>query len=182
MEWFQLGSIWYSAKQDENMENTAMKESTVTCRTHSGWRSAPRWRGCPVTWWCSRFTIRRSSCRCPRRSTSSKSLLDGRAIYWARGDRSRLVHTGTTLVCEATLDETCLDTSALFVAGDPARSGRALRTSCATWGKSYRIHPEFKVLIAAVPVHFRPRLWLGPVELGIRSRPAGDHPSSSGRC
>jgi len=104
-----------------------------------------------------------------------KILLDGRAVYTGRAVVASLVHTGGTVVCEASLDENCLDAGALCVVSDPAQLRHGFEHFIRDWGKSYRIEPEFKVLIADMHNYlFDLRLWLEQVELGVRSMPAGD--------
>jgi extracellular factor (EF) 3-hydroxypalmitic acid methyl ester biosynthesis protein len=104
-----------------------------------------------------------------------KILLDDRAIYSGRAVIASLVHTGTAVVCEATLDEACLDARALCVVNDPAQVRAGFEEFIRDWGKSYRILPELKVLIADMHNFLSDlRLWLEQVELGIRSAPSGD--------
>jgi extracellular factor (EF) 3-hydroxypalmitic acid methyl ester biosynthesis protein len=159
------------------MESAAMKESTVTCRTHHGVEiRAPVAR---LSRHLVVFEVYNPAFVLQMSETLGdfKILLDGRAIYSGRAVIANLVHTGTTLVCEATLDEACLDTSALSVAGDPDRVRSGFEGFIRDWGKSYRIHPEFKVLIADMHNYMSDlRLWLEQVELGIRSKPAADQP------
>ncbi len=104
-----------------------------------------------------------------------KILLDNRAVYSGRAVITSLVHVGMNVVCEATLDENCLDAHALCVVSDLGQLRSGFEEFIRDWGRSYRIEPEFKVLIADMHSFLSDlRLWLEQVELGIRSMPAGD--------
>jgi extracellular factor (EF) 3-hydroxypalmitic acid methyl ester biosynthesis protein len=104
-----------------------------------------------------------------------KIIFDDRAVYSGRAVISSLVHAGTTLVCEAALDEACLDVRALCAASDPRRLQAGFEEFIRDWGKTYRILPEMKTLVADIHSFLSDlRLWLEQVELGIRSTPTGD--------
>jgi len=158
-----------------NMENNAPKESVVLCRTNQG------------------IEIRAGILRLTRHLVvfeiitpgvvlqlsevlgDFKILLDERAAYSGRAVISSVVHTGTTMVCEATLDEACLDARTFGVVNSPDQVRAGFEEFVRDWGKSYRILPEFKLLISDMHNYLSDlRLWLEQVELGIRSAPSGD--------
>ncbi len=104
-----------------------------------------------------------------------KILLDEKAAYSGRAVIASVVDTGTSLVCQATLDEACLDTRALSAASDPARLRHGFEEFIRDWGRSYRILPEFKLLLLDLHNFLSDlRLWLEQVELGVRTAPAGE--------
>ena len=101
--------------------------------------------------------------------------LDGRAVYSGRAVVASLVQTGTKLMCEATLDEACLDARALCAASDLGQVRAGFEGFVRDWGKAYRVLPEFKVILVDLQGYLSDlRLWLEQVELGIRSAPSGD--------
>lgn len=107
--------------------------------------------------------------------TEFKILFEERAVYSGRAVITSLVQTGNTLICEAGLDENCLDAGALCVVSDTVQLQKGFQEFIRSWGKSYRIAPEFKVLIADMHNFLSDlRLWLEQVELGVRSTPGGD--------
>lgn len=157
------------------MESAAIKECMVTCHTNQGVEiRAPMAR---LSRDLVAFEIYSPSFVLQMSETLNdfKILLDGRALYSGRAVVSNLAHTGTTLVCEATLDQTCLDTSALCAVADPDQLRAGFEGFIRDWGRGYRIHPEYKVLLADLHNYLSDlRLWLEQVELGIRSKPSGD--------
>ena len=64
-----------------------------------------------------------------------KILLDSRAVYSGRAVVASLVQTGTTLVCEASLDENCLDARVLGGVSDPGRLRAGFEEFLHEWGK-----------------------------------------------
>jgi len=103
-----------------------------------------------------------------------KIVLQDRTVYSGRAVVTSLVHVGPALVCEATLDESWLDLQPLLPDRDKPLSvefGKFLQG----WQKSYRVLPEFKVVVADMQSLFSDmRLWLEQVELGLRAVPNGD--------
>ena len=97
-----------------------------------------------------------------------------RTLYSGKAVVSNLVNAGTMLVCEAKLDESCLNLAAL--AGDNSpRLADGFHAFLGEWQKVYRVLPEFKVVIADMQTFLADlRLWLDQVELEIRCAPSGD--------
>jgi extracellular factor (EF) 3-hydroxypalmitic acid methyl ester biosynthesis protein len=157
------------------MENSAPKQRVVVCRTSQGIEFTAEVRR--LTRHLVVFEVINPAVVLQLSEVLGefKILFDDRAIYSGRAVLASLVHTGTALVCEATLDETCLDARALCVVNDPGQVRAGFEEFIRDWGKSYRIDPEFKVLIADMHNFLSDlRLWLEQVELGIRSAPSGD--------
>jgi extracellular factor (EF) 3-hydroxypalmitic acid methyl ester biosynthesis protein len=157
------------------MENSAPKQSVVLCRTNQGIEiSAGVLR---LTRHLVVFEIINPVVVLQLSEVLGdfKILLDDRAVYSGRAVITSLVHTGTRLICEATLDEACLDARALCVVTEPGQLRAGFEEFIRDWGKSYRILPEFKVLLADMQSYLSDlRLWLEQVELGVRSAPTGD--------
>ena len=106
---------------------------------------------------------------------SFQIVLGNRTAFSGRAVVSKLVNTGTLIVCEAKLDE-------VGFSGDFLSAGKGsppLRECFANyldeWQKVYRVLPEFKVVVADMQTFLADlRLWLEQIELEIRSAPAGD--------
>ena len=105
-----------------------------------------------------------------------KILLDDQAACSGRAKViASVVHASTARSAGETLDEACLDARALSVVNNPGQVRAGFEEFIRDWGKSYRILPEFKVLLADMQSYLSDlRLWLEQVELGIRSTPTGD--------
>ena len=100
-------------------------------------------------------------------------LCGERPIYTGRAVVKNLITTGSVFVVEAGLDDGWIDIELL------GGNRRHLRTHFADllqrWQKTYRVRPEFKVLIADMEsLLMELRLWSEQVELGIRAAPADD--------
>jgi len=100
--------------------------------------------------------------------------LQGRPVYAGRAVVCNLIHVGAVSVCEATLDETSLDLSLLAPVNGSATLSNGFEQFIREWGKSYKVHPDFKVIVADMQTFLTDlRLWLERVELEIRSAPSG---------
>src|SRR5438132_11177554 len=102
-------------------------------------------------------------------------LIQGQPTYSGRAVVSNLINLGSVVVCEATLDEACLDLTVACPVNDPATLRDGFEKFMVEWGKNFKVHPEFKGVIADMQTFFMDlRLWLDQLELGVRSQPAGD--------
>jgi extracellular factor (EF) 3-hydroxypalmitic acid methyl ester biosynthesis protein len=97
-----------------------------------------------------------------------------RPVYSGRGVVKNLITTGTLCVVEASLEDGWLDV-------DLASRDWGVRLRCgyedfmAGLRKSFKILPEFKVVIADMQMVLMDlRQWLEQVEIAIRSSPSGD--------
>src|SRR5438552_1453557 len=102
--------------------------------------------------------------------TDFQVILMGRPRYSGRAVLRNVVHTGSMLVCEATIEDGWLDVDLSSNALEPQ-----FRDFLETWSRVFRILPEYKLIIADMQTFlFEMRQWLDQVELGIRSAPSGD--------
>ncbi len=104
-----------------------------------------------------------------------KILIQDQPIYFGRAIISNLINLGSTAICEATLDEGCLDLSLVCSVNDPSTVPAGFEKFMRNWGKNFKIHPEFKVVMADMQTFFLDlRLWLDQLEMAVRSQPSGD--------
>jgi extracellular factor (EF) 3-hydroxypalmitic acid methyl ester biosynthesis protein len=157
------------------MENSAPRQSVVLCRTSQGIEiKAPVLR---LTRHLAVFEVTHPGLVLQLSEVLGdfKILVDDRAAYSGRAVIASVVHNGASLVCEVSLDEACLDMRALYVVNDPGQVRAGFAEFIRDWGKTYRILPEMKTLVADMHSYLSDlRLWLEQVELGIRSAPSGD--------
>jgi len=86
-----------------------------------------------------------------------------------------VVHTGTMLVCEATLEDAWIDPESFASLTDREHLRVAFESFMRQWEKTYRVNPEYKLLVADMHTYLSDmRLWLDQVELGVRAAPTGD--------
>ena len=157
------------------MVDVASKASLVVCRSNQGaalrapisrlTRHAVTFEICDPN-----FVLRTSEVL-----TDFSIVLGARTIYTGRAVIASVINTGTVIVCEATLDETLLNPTALESVCDASQVQSGFEAFIRDWGKNYRVLPEFKVLLADMNNYLSDlRLWLEQVELGIRSITNGD--------
>lgn len=102
--------------------------------------------------------------------------LHGRRLYSGRGVLRNIVDSGTSVRCEAKLDESgwvheAATIAQAFTVGNLANE---FKNFLSGWQKSYNILPEFKVAIADLQMIFMElRLWLDKIEIEIQSQPVG---------
>ena len=102
-------------------------------------------------------------------------MIQGQPVYSGRAVVSNLINVGTVLVCEATLDEACLDLNWACPLHDRAKLRAGFEKFMDEWGRSFKVHPEFKLVIADMQSFLADlRLWLEQLELQIRAAPSGD--------
>jgi extracellular factor (EF) 3-hydroxypalmitic acid methyl ester biosynthesis protein len=102
-------------------------------------------------------------------------LIQGQPVYSGRAVVSNLISLGSVVVCEATLDEACLDLSLTCPVNDPETLQAGFEKFMTEWGKNFKVYPEFKTVIADMQTFFMDlRLWLDQLELAVRSQPVGD--------
>jgi len=106
--------------------------------------------------------------------TDFKIVVDEKPVYQGRAVINSLINLGTGTICEATLDDSWVDStaqlSAFRVVGGKAAFGHFLDQ----WQKYYLVRPEFKVVVADMQTFLTDmRLWLDQVELGIQTSAAG---------
>src|SRR5438034_8574023 len=102
-------------------------------------------------------------------------ILGDRTVFLGRAVVHSLVNTGSTLLCEATLDDAWVDFDFVSSAGQSKNIRAGFERFLLEWQKNYKILPEYKATIADVQSFMSDlRNWLEQVELGIRSAPAAD--------
>lgn len=101
--------------------------------------------------------------------------LNGQTLYAGRAVIRNLVDTGSSLVCEATLEDSWLDVELATADNPAAQLGAQFSEFIRKWQDNYRVLPEFKALVADMQSLLTDlRIWLEQVELAIRSSPGGD--------
>lgn len=100
-----------------------------------------------------------------------KIVLDGRLIYSGKAVVVNLVHGGSLLMCEATMDEQWVDLEPLRLAAEN-QLGSEFNKFLERWQQTYQVLPQFKVAVADMASLFADlRLWMESLELFIRSSP-----------
>ena len=104
-----------------------------------------------------------------------KVILNNRTAFSGRAVISKLVNTGTLILCEAKLDETGFNLDFPANGNGSSQWRECFTEFLSQWQKVYRVRPEFKVVSADMQTFLADlRLGLEQVELDIRSAPAGD--------
>jgi extracellular factor (EF) 3-hydroxypalmitic acid methyl ester biosynthesis protein len=104
-----------------------------------------------------------------------KIVLNGRPAFSGRAVVSKLVNTGTMIMCEAKLDEAGFSGDFLSAWNGGPPLAECFTNFLGQWQKLYRVRPEFKVVAADMQTFLADlRLWLEQAELEIRSAPTGD--------
>lgn len=107
--------------------------------------------------------------------TDFRVLLCGRPAYFGRAVLSSVVHTGTVLVCEATLEDAWIDADGYSALTDREHLRAGFEDFMRQWENTYRVVPEYKLLVADMHTYLSDmRLWLDQVELAVRAAPSGD--------
>jgi extracellular factor (EF) 3-hydroxypalmitic acid methyl ester biosynthesis protein len=100
-------------------------------------------------------------------------LLDQRPLYAGRAVVTSLIQSGARMVCEARLEDTWIEDGILAAPANGAEARAGFERFLQHWGKTYRVLPEFKVVIADIHSFLLDlRNWLEQVELVVRSSPA----------
>ncbi|MEO7298229.1 MAG: class I SAM-dependent methyltransferase [Verrucomicrobiota bacterium] len=95
-----------------------------------------------------------------------KISINKRQVYSGKAVIRNLVNTGTTMICEATLDETWSDEVFLPAENSGKSVAQGFSSFMQKWQKHHKIIPEYKILIADMETFLVDlRLWLEQVEL-----------------
>jgi extracellular factor (EF) 3-hydroxypalmitic acid methyl ester biosynthesis protein len=101
-------------------------------------------------------------------------FLYDRPVYSGKAVVSSLIQNGPCTVCEATLEEAWVDASLQSLTANPEGIQASFNQFMAQWGQSYRVLPEFKVVIADIHSYLLDlRNWLDQLEMAMRSTPNG---------
>jgi extracellular factor (EF) 3-hydroxypalmitic acid methyl ester biosynthesis protein len=104
-----------------------------------------------------------------------KIVLRDSVVYQGRAVVSHLASTSTSLICEASLEDSWLDVQPFPPRGGEEQLREDFARFIAASQRTFKILPEFKVAVADLQILLMDlRLWLEQVELGIRSQPVGD--------
>jgi extracellular factor (EF) 3-hydroxypalmitic acid methyl ester biosynthesis protein len=95
-------------------------------------------------------------------------------VYSGKAVVSSLIQNGPCTVCETALEEAWVDANPLSLTPDPQGIQTSFNQFMTQWGKSYRVLPEFKIVIADIHSFLLDlRNWMDQVELTLRSTPNG---------
>jgi extracellular factor (EF) 3-hydroxypalmitic acid methyl ester biosynthesis protein len=95
-------------------------------------------------------------------------------IYSGRAVISSLVSTGSVTVCEVNLDDGWIDIGSIDSCHEDQLHSQ-FDGFLRRWQKHHKILPEFKVVVADMESLLTDmQLWMGQVELSIRSSPSGE--------
>ena len=104
-----------------------------------------------------------------------KVIVNERTIYSDRAVVANLLNTGSTVVCEAKLEEAGFIISSFSPLHADNRLYGRFDEFLGHWQQLYKVRPEFKVIIADMQTFLVDlRLWLEQVELSVRSVPSGN--------
>ena len=155
--------------------DTNINESLVTCRTGQG---AEVMAGLVhLTRYLAVFEIYNTdlAIRTTEVLGDFKIVLNNRPVFAGRAVVSKLVNTGSIILCEAGLDEAGFNLALLSGAEGSRRLRESFSEFLRQWQKVYQVSPEFKVVAADMQTFLAElRLWSEQVELEIRSSPVGD--------
>jgi extracellular factor (EF) 3-hydroxypalmitic acid methyl ester biosynthesis protein len=94
--------------------------------------------------------------------------------YSGKAVVTNLIQAGPCTVCETRLEGAWVDGSSVVMPTGTREVAVAFEQFLRQWSKTYRVLPEFKVVIADIHAFLLDlRLWLEQVELVIRASPAG---------
>ena len=101
--------------------------------------------------------------------------IHNRLIYSGKAVVTSAVSAGSSLICQASLEDKWLDEDLSNPSFEPGRIQAGFNDFLDSWQKVYRVLPEYKLVIAdAQSLLSDLRLWLERVELSIRSAPEAD--------
>lgn len=99
-------------------------------------------------------------------------IINGRTIYCGEAVVSDLIEMGGITVCKAKIDESGQIISHFSSQDGKTSLGNGFNEFFRHWEKSYKVLPEFKVVMADMQMLLLDlRLWLEEVELGVRTQP-----------
>lgn len=102
-----------------------------------------------------------------------KIIFQEQPVYFGRAVVCNLVDEGTSIICEATLEEADwknLPSAALLQQDSPLAEG--FKIFLQDWQKLFKVSSEFKVVVADMQtLLYDLRLWLDQIELGIQALP-----------
>jgi extracellular factor (EF) 3-hydroxypalmitic acid methyl ester biosynthesis protein len=172
----QLRQLEKIAQSASEAEPSGVKESLVTFQTAEGLelRAAP----VRVTRHAVVFELYNPDIvlRASEVLDEFKIVLHGRSIYSGRAVIRNFVDDGSTVTCEAKLDELhWMDVDLGAALKHNSQLAKDYNEFIKEWQKYYKVRPEYKLVLADMRSYFADlRLWVDQLELGIRSMPSGD--------
>jgi extracellular factor (EF) 3-hydroxypalmitic acid methyl ester biosynthesis protein len=104
-----------------------------------------------------------------------KIFVAGQIIYSGRVVISNLIDSGTAIVCEARLDDVWFNPHEGYSGLSTDRLNREFDGFLRQWQKHFCITREYRLFVSELQSFFHDlRLWLGQVELNVRSMPSAD--------
>jgi extracellular factor (EF) 3-hydroxypalmitic acid methyl ester biosynthesis protein len=103
-------------------------------------------------------------------------VLQGRTVYSGRAVVRSVVDAGPKIVCAATLNDAhWTDLNLVLALQQDGQIEREFKSFLVGWQKSYRVLPEFKIVVADMQTFLQDmQLWLERVELGISALPSSE--------
>jgi extracellular factor (EF) 3-hydroxypalmitic acid methyl ester biosynthesis protein len=147
------------------MDKTTIRSTTVICKSSGGTELHATMlrlsrRQVVLELYDPHIVLQMSEVLDLKISSGQQQIYSGRAII------RNLVNTGTTMVCEATLEEIWTDETFLPAENSTKNLAQGFRGFMQKWQKQYKISPEYKILIADMETFLGDmRLWLEQVEL-----------------
>ncbi len=108
--------------------------------------------------------------------SSFKIFVANQIVYSGKAVVSNLINSGTTVVCEATLDDVWINPEEGSAGLRADRLNEEFEGFFREWRKHFRITPEYRLYVSELHSFFHDlRLWLEQVELNVRSVPSSSN-------
>lgn len=105
-----------------------------------------------------------------------KIFVASQIVYSGKAVISNLIHSGTTVVCEARLDDVWINPEEGSPGLAAARLNEEFEGFFREWQRHFRVTPEYRLFVSELHSFFHDlRLWLEQVELNVRSVPSGSN-------
>jgi extracellular factor (EF) 3-hydroxypalmitic acid methyl ester biosynthesis protein len=106
---------------------------------------------------------------------SFKIFVASQIVYSGKALISNLINSGTTLVCEARLEDVWVNPDEGYAGLSTERLNREFEGFFRNWQKHFLIGNEYRLFVSELQSFFHDlRLWLEQVELSVRSIPSAD--------
>jgi extracellular factor (EF) 3-hydroxypalmitic acid methyl ester biosynthesis protein len=104
-----------------------------------------------------------------------KIFVGGQIIYSGKALVSNLIDSGTTVICEARLDDVWINPEEVYSGLSANNLNREFDGFFRQWQTHFRVKPEYRLFVSELQSFFNDlRLWLEQVELNLRSLPSGN--------
>ena len=99
----------------------------------------------------------------------------GQLLYTGKAVLTNLIHSGVTLICQATLKEAWVNPGLVYAGLSTERLQAEFDGFFVDWQKHFLLRSEYRLFVSELYSFFQDlRLWLEHVELGLRGSPSGD--------